>query len=349
MTFRLLSILLCLAPLAAPAADSLLKLEEQAFKDAAATVAPSVVQIQTFGGLDRVGETLTGVGPTSGVVVSPDGYIATSAFAFASKPAAAVVRLPDGSQHDAKIVATDYSRMLTLLKIDAAGLPVPETTPVADAKVGEWTVAVGKAFDPVVPNISPGVLSAKDRIWSKAIQTDAKTSPFNYGGPLLDVRGRTLGVIVPLSMTSDEVMAGADWYDSGIGFAVPFDQVLASFERLKAGEDLHRGTLGVVTKEPGKMFATPVVAKVRDGSPAAEAGLKPDDVIVAIDGRPVVRHADVLRALGPKYAGDQTEIKVKRGDEETTVTVTLEKPTNESILPEQKPAEQPGGDKQDEK
>lgn len=349
MTFRLLPIVLCLAPLAAASEDSLLKLEEQAFKNAAAKVAPSVVHIQTFGGLDRVGGTLTGVGPTSGVVVSPDGYVMTSAFAFASKPAAAVVRLPDGSQHDAKIVATDYSRMLTLLKTDATGLPVPQSAPAEVAKVGEWTVAVGKAFDPAVPNISPGVLSAKGRVWGKVIQTDAKTSPFNYGGPLLDIRGRVLGVTVPLSMTSDEVMAGADWYDSGIGFAVPFDQVLASFERLKAGNDLHRGTLGVATKEPGKPFAVPIIAKVRDGSPAAEAGLKPGDMIVAIDGRRIIRHADVLSALGPKYAGDRVEITVKRGDEEVSATVTLEKPTKESILPQQKPAEQPGGEKRDEK
>jgi serine protease Do len=268
--------------------------------------------------------------------------VITSAFAFASKPAAAVVRLPDGSQHDAKIVATDDSRMLTLLKIDAAGLPVPESAPVSRAKVGEWTIAVGKAFDPAVPNLSPGVLSAKDRIWGKAVQTDAKTSPFNYGGPLLDIRGRVLGVIVPLSMTSDEVMAGVDWYDSGIGFAVPFDQVLASFERLKAGEDLHRGSLGLVTMEPGKMFATPVIAKVRDDSPAAKAGLKAEDVIVAIDGKRVARLAEVLQALGPKYAGDTVEVTVKRGDEETTAAVTLEKPAKESILPAQRPAEQPG-------
>ena len=234
--------------------------------------------------------------------------------------------------------------MLTLLKIEAAGLPVPEPAPVAEAKVGEWALAIGKAFDPATPNMSPGVLSAKDRIWGKALQTDAKTSPFNYGGPLVDIHGRVMGVIVPLSMTSDEVMAGSEWYDSGIGFAIPIDQVTAAVERLKAGGDLHRGTLGVVTTRPGEMFAEPVVGKVREGSPAAEAGLKVGDVIVAIDGRAVARQAEVLRALGPKYAGETAEVKVKRGDAEETFAVTLEKPADPSITPEQQPAEQPGQD-----
>jgi len=322
--------------------ESLLALEEQAFKDATAKVAPSVVQIQTFGGLDRVGETLTGTGPTSGLVVSPDGYVISSAFNFAAKPAAVVIRLPDGSRHYAKVIATDRSRMLTLLKIDASDLPVPEPAPVA--KVGEWALAVGKAFDPSVPNMSPGVISAKDRIWGKAVQTDAKTSPFSYGGPLIDVHGRVLGVIVPLSMTSDEVMAGTEWYDSGIGFAVPIDQVMASFERLRDGKDLHRGTLGVVTTKPGEMFAEPAVAEVRAESAGAKAGVKPGDVVTAIDGRPIARQAEALRALGPKYAGETVKLTVKRGDEELTFDVTLEEPADPSILPEQQPAEQPGSD-----
>ncbi|MBA3314335.1 MAG: S1C family serine protease [Planctomycetota bacterium] len=349
MALRLLISLAIVVTLARSgfAQASLAKLEEEAFKTAAAEVAPSLVQIQTFGGLDRVGETLTGSGPTTGVAVSADGYVITSAFAFAAKPAAAVVKLPDGRQLDAKIVATDYSRMLTLLKIDAEGLPVPETAPSDEAKIGQWTLAVGKAFDAVVPNTSAGVLSARDRIWGKALQTDAKTSPYNYGGLLVDIRGRAMGVIVPLSMTSDEVMAGADWYDSGIGFAVPFDQVVASFERLKEGGDQHRGTLGLVTTEPGSMFAKPVIGTVREDSPAAEAGVKVGDVIIAVDGRKVSRQAEVLQALGPKYAGDSVELTLDRNGEEVALAIVLEKPVKTSILPEQLPTPQPGEDGSD--
>ncbi len=328
----------------ASAQPSLAVQEQQAFKAAAEEVAASLVQIQTFGGLDRVGKTLTGTGPTTGVVISPDGDIITSAFAFASKPAAAVVKLPDGRQLDAKIVATDYSRMLTLLKVEATGLPVPQAVPIDEAKIGQWTLAVGKAFDAGTPNTSAGVLSAKNRIWGKALQTDAKTSPYNYGGLLVDIHGRAMGVIVPLSMTSDEVMAGADWYDSGIGFAVPFDQVIASFERLKTEEDQYRGILGLVTTNPDSMFAKPEIGTVREGSPAQEAGVKAGDVIVAVDGRKVSRQAEVLQALGRQYAGDTIELQLDRKGETVTLKVTLEKPIETSILPEPMPVEQPGED-----
>ena len=342
MIHRLLTALLCLIPLAAPAQEPLEKLEEQAFKAAAAEVAPALVQLQAFGGLDRVGETLTGVGPTTGVVLSQDGYLISSAFAFAAKPAAVVAKLPDGRQLDARIIATDYSRMLTLLKVEANSLPVPAAASLGDTKVGQWTLAVGTFFDVATPNVSAGVLSAKNRIWGKAVQTDAKISPYNYGGPLIDLQGRVIGIIVPLSMTSDEVMAGAEWYDSGIGFAVPYEQVMASFERLKTGEDLYRGVLGVTTVKPGEMFAKSVIEAVREGSPAEAAGLKKDDLIVAIDGRKVVRQADALQALGPKYAGDDVELTFRRGDEEQTVTITLQQPADKSILPEQEPTQQPG-------
>jgi serine protease Do len=341
-TFVLAILVLCTAN--AVAQPPLAKLEEQSFKAAAAEVASSLVQIQTFGGLDRVGKVLTGSGPTTGVAISPDGYVITSAFSFAAKPAAAVVTLPDGKQLDAKIVATDYSRMLTLLKIEAEGLVVPEAAAVEDARVGQWTLAVGKAFDAETPNTSAGVLSAKDRIWGKALQTDAKTSPYNYGGLLIDLHGRALGVIVPLSMTSDEVMAGTDWYDSGIGFAVPFPQVLASFERLKTGEDQFRGVLGVITKQPDSMFAKPEVGTIREGSPAEEAGIKVGDLIVAVDGRKVPRQAEVMQALGPKYAGDSVKLVLNRSGEEISLEARLEKPVKTSIVPEPMPEKQPGDD-----
>lgn len=344
---RITLLVVCIAPLVAFAQEPVELQEQQAFKEAAETVAPSVVQIQTFGGLDRVGDTLTGTGPTSGIVLSVDGFLMTSAFSFAAKPAAVVVRRSDGRQYDAEVVATDYSRMLTLLKIDADDLPIAEAAPLDEARVGHWTLAVGKAYDVATPNASPGILSAKNRIWGKAIQTDAKTSPVNYGGPLIDIRGRILGVIVPLSMTSDEVMAGAEWYDSGIGFAVPMEQVLASAERLKTGEDQYRGTMGVVTTEPGKLFAKPVVASVREDTSAEDAGLTKGDVIVALDGEAIDRQSQILQILGPKYAGDQVEVIIRRGDDEQTLTITLEKPTKTSIAPQQQPTQQPGEDEGD--
>ena len=90
--------------------------EEQAIKQAAAVVAPSLVRIETVGGLDRVGQVLTVTGPTTGIIVSPDGYIISSAFNFAARPASILVTLPDGRRLPAMQIATDKLKMLTLIK-----------------------------------------------------------------------------------------------------------------------------------------------------------------------------------------------------------------------------------------
>ena len=110
---------------------------------------------------------------------------------------------------------------------------------------GNGAIAVGRTFRARDrPNMSVGVLSAVGRIWGKAMQTDAAVSPNNYGGPLVDIRGRVLGVLVPLSPQSADEMAGVEWYDSGIGFAIPPSTSATSCPRLKQGHDLYAGLAG---------------------------------------------------------------------------------------------------------
>ena len=199
--------------------------------------------------MEKVGEVLFGAGPTTGLVVERDGYIISSAFNFATKPTSILVRLPGGDRKPAKLVATDHSRMLVLLKIDVdKPLPVCEIAPRREMRVGQWTIAVGRTFETEQPNMAVGILSAVDRIWGKAIQTDAAVSPNNYGGPLLDVHGRVMGILVPLSPEAAGAVAGMEWYDSGIGFAIPLEHVEQVLPRLKKGEDLYPGLAGVSLK-----------------------------------------------------------------------------------------------------
>ncbi len=106
-------------------------------------------------------------------------------------------------------------------------------------RVGQWAIAVGRTFESAQPNMAVGILSAVDRIWGKAIQTDAAVSPNNYGGPLVDIRGRVMGILVPLSPDADGGVAGMEWYDSGIGFAIPMEHIPQVLPRLEKGEDLH--------------------------------------------------------------------------------------------------------------
>ncbi|HZL89413.1 MAG TPA: PDZ domain-containing protein [Pirellulaceae bacterium] len=334
---------LFLAVLAATAAgqETLDDLEEQALRSAVDVVAPSVVQIETVGGLERVGKLLVGTGPTTGLVVSEDGLIVSSAFNFVQKPTSILVTLPSGKRAAAQIVARDHSRMLVLLKVNTTEkLAVPSAVPREEMQVGQWAIAVGRTLSKSEPNFSVRIVSALDRIWGKAIQTDAKISPVNYGGPLIDIRGRVLGVLVPLTPQQPQgaeqqasEIAGAEWYDSGIGFAVPLADINARLETLKEGKDLHPGVLGVALKK-GDMFSLPAeIVGARADGPAGKAGLKAGDVIVEVDGMPIDRQTQLRHALGRRYAGDKVKVVVRRG----TDRVEAEVPLVEKLAPYQHP------------
>ena len=108
----------------------------------------------------------------------------------------------------AQRIASDKSRLLTLLKIEATGLPVPRHVPKNEIAEGQWSIALGRTLDAKraqVPSVSVGIISATGRIWGKALQTDAKISPINYGGPMIDIEGRVQGILVPASPQGDDV------------------------------------------------------------------------------------------------------------------------------------------------
>jgi serine protease Do len=321
------------------AQDDVTEQEEHAITTAAAKVAPSVVRIETVGGLERVGKLLVATGPTTGLIVSEDGFVISSSFNFVQKPSSILVTLPNGTRAAANIVARDQARMLVLLKVNTSEkLPVPVAVPRSEMQVGQWTVAIGRTFDPSQVSMSAGILSAKERIWSKAIQTDAKISPLNYGGPLVDIQGRVLGVLAPLSPQGQgSELAGAEWYDSGIGFAVPLVDILAHLPTLKEGKDLLPGLLGVALK-PGDIYALPAeVVAVPPNSPAAKAGLKVGDVITGLDGQPIVRQAQMKHALGPKYAGEKVKLSVTRKVDKQEEKLDLEAELTDKLIPYQHP------------
>ena len=325
----------------AGAQDSLDDLEEQSIRAAVEAAAPSVVQIETVGGLERVGKLLVGTGPTTGLVVSEDGFVISSAFNFVQKPTSILVTLPGGKRAPAQIVARDQSRMLVLLKVNTSEkLVVPPAVPREEMQVGQWAIAVGRTLSKTEPNYSVRIVSALDRIWGKAIQTDAKISPVNYGGPLIDIHGRVLGVLVPLSPQQPQgaeqqasEIAGAEWYDSGIGFAVPLVDINARLDTLKAGKDLHPGVLGVALKK-GDMYSLPAeILAARADGPAGKVGLKAGDVIVEVDGTPIERQTQLRHVLGRRYAGDKVKVVVRRGEER----VAAEVPLVEKLAPYQHP------------
>lgn len=315
----------CLVAAVAPShAQELSIIEQAAFRAAVDRVAPAVVSIETIGGLEQVGEVLVGTGSSCGLVVDPDGFIVSSSFNFMHRPASIVVTMPDGSRTAAKLVARDETRKLVLLKVTTPfRFPPLDAVPEGEVRVGMWALAVGRGFEASKPNMSVGIVSAVRRIWGKAVQTDAKISPANYGGPLLDVRGRVIGVLVPMSPNEREEVSGVEWYDSGIGFAIPLVHILRVLPRLKAGEDLKQGLVGVRFQGENIYADSPKLAHVRANSPAYKVGLRRGDLITAVDGRPVELQVQVMEQIQRRYAGESLKVTVARGSEKFDRDVPL--------------------------
>ena len=286
--------------------------EKAALQTAVESIAPSVVTIETIGGREKIENVLVGTGPFPGLVVGEEGYIVSSSFHFVQDPTSILVTTPGGKRIAAKIVARDRACMLVLLKIVVEEkLVVPAIAPRAETEVGETAIAVGRTFGGEVP-VARGIVSALHRVYGRAIQYDTHVQAKHYGGPLIDLQGRVLGVITPLTPQGSNELQGAEWYDSGIGFAVPLDGWLTRLEVLKRGQDLLPGMMGIAFK-PGDMFALPAEIAVSEmNSPAYKAGLRSKDRIIEIDGAKIERQVQVRHALGKHYAGDKMHVVALR-------------------------------------
>ena len=233
--------------------------------------------------------------------------------------------MPDGSRKPAKLVARDHNCQVVLLKIEPdRPLPVPETAPLAGMRVGQWCVAVGRTFEEQRPNMAVGILSAVGRVGGKALQTDAPTSPNNYGGPLVDVRGRVMGVIVPLSPQ--------------VGRGDRRHRVVRFRHRLRHPAGIAQGR-AAQAEERAKTFtpawpasscsrrtcspATRSSPPVRPNSPAAKARFKGGDRIVEIGGHKVSRMGEVKQEISRHYAGDKVHFVVLRGDKRIEADLVL--------------------------
>lgn len=298
-------------------------LEQAAIHSAVERVRPSVVRLDLIGASQAEGNLETS-GPTSGLIVSPEGHVLTSAFAFGTPPASILVTLDDGRQVPATIIATDHSRQLVLLKLEsAADLQPAAPVPSDEIAVGQWAIAVGRALAADSPNVSVGIVSAVDRLHGRAVQTDASISPTNYGGPLIDISGQVIGILTPLAPDSSEGASGADWYDSGIGFAVPIANYDTSLKRLQSGEDLHRGLAGIAFTGGSAMESPAVIASVRTRGPAAEAGLQAGDRILAIEEVTTETQAALRSQLGRYYSNDSIVFTIEREKSKLNVALTL--------------------------
>jgi serine protease Do len=314
---------------------------------AVSVAAPYLVRIETIGGHEKVGREFVNEGTSTGILLDQEGHVLTGAFNFLHDPTSILLIFPDGTKKVAKKIATDQLRMLTLLKANDFTRSEPIQLPMrskASIKVGERCVAVGLALAPTEPNIALGIISGKDRIWGKAIQTDAAIGPNNYGGLLVDLEGKVLGVPVPISMMSDDVTAGAETYDAGVGLAIPWEDAMTLLPKLKEGNDLFPGSVGFGFKDNQTFVGAPVLAVVAEDSPAGKAGLKVGDKIVRIDNVPMHTALDVTKNVRLRYANETLKITFQREGAEQTVSLTTIK--REKEKDDKQPPEDDSGEEE---
>ena len=306
-------------------------LAPKAFRAAVNRVRTAMVSIEAFGGVapvkkkGRRGARKPGDGPTTGLIVSSDGYVLTSTYNLITRPPIITVVRADGSRHVAQLVGRDDTRRICLLKI--AGVkdwPAAEYVAADSLRVGQWAVSAGLGLgsDPV---ISAGIISAKNRIGGRAVQTDANISPVNYGGPLVDVEGRVIGLCVPINPRTNDPSGGVEWYDSGIGFAIPLAGLPAVIDAMKSGKPVHPAALGVRVKDADAGKRGVEVLEVVKGSAADKAGILKGDRILKLGGRTVASATELRFALARFMAGQKTEVITQRDGKERKQSATLDR------------------------
>jgi putative serine protease PepD len=304
-------------PTAAPAAATPVPSGSASTQEPAAAVAkallPTVVEISHGSDLG------------SGFVYDKNGYIMTAAHVVQGTDQVDV-RLYDGTKLTGKVVGTDDNTDVAVVRINRTGLAAAPLGVNDTVQVGQLAVAIGSPFG-LNETVTAGIISSTDRTLDdgrEVIQTDAPINPGNSGGLLANRQGRVIGI-------NDAIRPADNGTDGnvGIGFAIPIDLAAKSATAIVQGKTIQTGYLGVSVAPSTGSQAGALVQVVAAGSPAAKAGLKVGDLIVAIDGQAVQSYGELVSRIRDHKPGDKVTLKVVRGGNETTITATL--------------AERPGG------
>ncbi len=263
----------------------------------------------------------------SGFILTDDGYIVTNAHVV-DNAAAITIGMPDRREFDAELIGLDKRTDLALLKVDATGLPTLTLGDSDKLKVGQWVLAIGSPFG-FEYTATQGIVSALSRSlpnenYVPFIQTDVAVNPGNSGGPLFDLDGNVVGVNSQIYSRSGGYM--------GLSFAIPVNVVQTVVEQLKDQGFVSRGWLGVVIQDVSIDLARSfgmdkpggaLVAKVNQGSPAADAGVNTGDVILAFNGEAIELSSDLPPLVGAIRPGDTVEVDVLRNGKQLSLAVTI--------------------------
>jgi serine protease Do len=332
---------------AAPAAQAAPSLQDfsASIKQVSDKVRPAIVQITSnqnapAGPGQPAGPQATGVG--SGVIYDNQGHILTNNHVVEGADSL-TVSLPDGRSFDGKLIGADPLTDLAVVQITSDNLPMAALGDSSKLGVGDWLVAIGNALAlPGGPTVTVGVASALGRsqqepdaqgnpggpVLYDLIQTDAAINPGNSGGALTNLNGEVVGI--------NTLVAGTDpsgIQAQGIGFAISMNTAKPIADQLVATGKAVHPFIGIsysaLTPAMAKQFGVPsatkgiFVAQVVAGSPAAQAGLKQNDVVTQVDNQPIVDESTLGRYLISKKPGDTITLTVQRGAQSMQLSITL--------------------------
>ena len=262
----------------------------------------------------------------SGFFISADGYLVTNNHVI-DKSSEVQVLTDDGRTLDAKVVGTDPKTDLALLKVEGTGFPFVQLAPEAP-RVGDWVLAVGNPFG-LGGTVTAGIVSARARDigvgpYDDFLQIDAPVNRGNSGGPAFNLKGEVVGVTTAIASPSGG--------NVGIAFAIPSDTVRQIVAQIKEKGTVERGFLGVQIQPVTPDIAAGVglnktegaiVSRVEEGSPAARAGLKAGDVVLAVDGKAVRDARDLSRQIAFMGPGTTATVQVWRDGASRDLSVTI--------------------------
>ncbi|MCU0313204.1 MAG: trypsin-like peptidase domain-containing protein [Solirubrobacteraceae bacterium] len=282
---------------------------------------------------DGVVQIRAGSGSGSGFVVKDDGTVVTNAHVVGESKTVGVIFNDSDKPVRGRVLGTDPSTDLAVVRVDPDDAPRLRPLPLGDSEsvqVGDQVIAIGYPLG-LDRTVTAGIVSGLGReieapngfSIDKVIQTDAPINPGNSGGPLLDQRGRVIGV-------NSQIATAGTPGNVGIGFAVPSNTVRDIAPKLETGTTIARPYLGVSTSEP-LTGSGALVRSVVAGGPAARAGLRAasktsgegGDVIVAVNGRPVSTPEDVAAGISSSKPGDRVSVVVIRDGRRQTLEITL--------------------------
>ena len=284
----------------------------------------------------------------SGFIIDPNGYVVTNNHVVANADKVTVV-FQDGSKHPAKVLGRDAKTDLALLKIDAKEpLPYVSWGDSNAEQVGDWVLAVGNPFG-LGGTVSSGIISARGRDihsgpYDDYLQLDAAINRGNSGGPTFNLNGQVIGI--------NTAIYSPNGGSVGIGFAIPSSLAKPVIDQLREHGKVERGWLGVqiqeVTPDIAKSLGLPkqegaLVADITPGSPAAKAGLKQGDVILAFNGHEVAKVRDLPIVVAQTPVGEKAKVDVFRAGQEEHVDIAIgQMPENPQVAQNDRGGEQQG-------